>query len=306
MRLAVDAEAILSIFSGVNNALEDILRPSILGLTTLIMDDYQSKVLSEGSGFGKDWLNRVFSDASKYRIVTDDEMKHYDLDGATDLDDSYLGAAYLNGHRLIRECVTSDFLEHAKKYGVNVVDSSWSIELGSMPGHSLVFSLLLSSSTNYNHSVLRGFFSKERKIVIYDRYLKDSSLRFFENVLRAAHDDVELVVISKFDQGGASLLSMVEVERVLRKVKPKANISCYYPDDKSQADKHDRHVHLGARLQLSFSSGTDCFGTHPDWNNSECEISVHYLTSASPVRSYAVFKDKMNTRGQSVRVHAKI
>lgn len=306
MRLAIDSEAILSVFSGTNTALEDVLRPSIIGLTNLIIDDYQNKVLSDGSGLGKDWLSRVFSDSSKHRIITDEDMSYYGLDGGHILDDSYLGAAYLNGHHLVRGEITSGFLDKAKRYGVKVSDSSWSVDLERLPGHSLVFSLLMSSATNYNHSVLRPFFSKERRVLIYDRYLKASSLAFFENVLCAANDDVELIIISKFDSCGTSTVSRDDVERALKRVRPRSKISCYYPDDKALLDRHDRHIHLGSRLQLSFSSGTDCFGFHPQWNNSECEISVHYLTNSSPVRDYVVLDEPGSRRGKTIQVHAKI
>ncbi|WP_437882883.1 hypothetical protein [Pseudomonas sp. LRF_L74] len=307
MRLTIDADAIADVFSGGNETLADILRPSILGVTDLIIDDYSDKILSDGSGLGKDWLARLFSTQDRLRIVTNKEMADYGLDGSNCLNESYIGAAYMNGHLLIKEDLTSPKLTNkARDYGVTLVDTSWSCSIASMPGNSVIQTLLLNSATSYKHSVIRNYFVAERQVVIYDKFIKDSSVCFFENVIRFACDNVKVTIISNFDKSGASTISAKSVKERLLKVKPRAEIACFYSDSKGQDDKHDRHIHLGARLQISFSSGTDCFGLHPEWKNSECEISVHYISAGSPARYYAIKTEGAPRKSMHICVNSKI
>lgn len=307
MRLTIDADAIAAVFSGCNETLADMLRPSILGVTDLIIDDYSNKILADGSGLGKDWLTRLFSTQDRLRIVTNKEMADYGINGSGCLDESYIGAAYMNGHHLIKyDPTTQKISSKAKDYGITLVDTSWTGNIQCMPGNSVIQTLLLNSSTSYKHSEIRKYFSAEKQITIYDKYIKDSSVCFFENVIRFTADNVKIIVISDFDQKGTSSITARTVKDRLQKIKPKAEITCYYPDNRGQQDRHDRHIHLGSRLQISFSSGTDCFGLHPEWKNSECEISVHYISNKSPSRYYAIKTSVAPQKKMNICVSSKI
>jgi len=291
MRLAIDAEAILSAFSGENLELEDVLRPSILAITNLIIDDYGSKINLDGSGMSKDWLNRIYSTPNRLRIVSDTELSEYSLAEPADLDFHYVGAAYFNGQHLIRDAVSPATAVKAREFGLKLSNTSNKIDIESLCGHKIVAHFSLNSSTSYKHNVLRDFFANETKIVIYDRYIKASSICFFETVIRAAHKNVNVTVISEFDSKGNSMITKEAVRLAIKKIKPHGEINCYYPDFTEMNDKHDRHIHLNSRLQLTFSSGTDCFGLAPEWKNSECDIHVYFLSGDSAVREYPVKKE---------------
>ncbi|MGH8601341.1 MAG: hypothetical protein ACREXR_00715 [Gammaproteobacteria bacterium] len=290
MRLAIDAEGILSAFSGSNYELEDALRPSILAITKLIMDDYGSKINKDGSGMSKDWLNRIYGTPNRLRIVSDAELAQYALAAPEDLDHHYIGAAYFNGHYLIRDASTSTTKTKAREFGLKLADTSSPIDIEQLCGHKIIAHFLLNSTTSFKHNLLRDFFASEKKIVIYDRYLKQSSLCFFETVLRVTHKNVEVTLISEFDSNKNSTITKDFAERTLKLIRPHGTINCYYPSFKEMSNKHDRHIHLNQRLQMTFSSGTDCFGFPPNWGNSECDISVYYLSNESPVREYPVKK----------------
>lgn len=291
MRLAIDAEAILAAFSGQNLDLEDVLRPSILAITTLIMDDYGDKINLDGSGMSKDWLNRIYSTPQRLRIVSDAELSEYSLAEPEDLDCHYIGAAYYNGQYLIRDAASASTAVKAKEFGLKLSNASSKIDIESLCGHKIVAHFSMNSSTSYKHNILRDFFANETQIVIYDRYLKASSVCFLETVIRAAHKNVCVTIISEFDSNGNSSITKEIVQQALKKVRPHGTINCYYPNFKEMSDKHDRHIHLNNRLQLTFSSGTDCFGLAPEWNNSECDVHVYFLSGDSAMREYPVKKE---------------
>ncbi|WP_338805836.1 hypothetical protein V8U11_20795 [Pseudomonas chlororaphis] len=306
MRIAIDADALITAFSGENFDLEDIIRPSILAITSNIIDDYTQKILFDGSGLGKEWLSRHLSNPEKIRYILDEELSHYDILDPKDKTLDYVGAAFLHGHQLITASKEPKLLAKAKDYGVRLRDSSCSISPQTLPGYSIIFNLLLNSSTTYKHIEIRHFFAKEKSIIIYDRYMKESSLCLLEQVLIASHELTNITVISDFDRDQKSTISQAIVQQRLSKIKPKAKINCYFPDLKKLDDKHDRHIHLGDRLQLSFSSGIDCFGLPPNFNNSECDIVVHYLSKDHPFRDYYVTTEPKGRRSFIIKARSKI
>lgn len=306
MRIAIDAEALITAFSGENFDLEDIIRPSILAITSNIIDDYTNKILLDGSGLGKDWLSRHLSNPEKIRYILDEELTHYEILDPKDKNLDYIGAAFLHGHQLITSSKEPKLLAKAKDYGVQLRDSKNSIPPQTLPGYSIVFNLLLNSITKHKHIAIRHFFSKEKSIIVYDRYMKESSLCLLEQVLIASHELTNITIISDFERNQNSIISKATVQQRLSKIKPKAKINCYFPDLKKLDDKHDRHIHLGDRLQLSFSSGIDCFGLPPDFNNSECEISVHYLSKNHPLREYHVTTQPKDKRSFIIQARSKI
>lgn len=305
MRIAIDSEAILLAFSGNQAELEDVLRPSILAINEKIIDDYSSKVLRDGAGLGKDWLTRLFGNPQRLRLVSVEEMSTYEIDHS-DILQSYVAAAFFNGHYLISPNKSSDLSASAKAYGVQINDTSCGFDLERLPGNSIVFSALLNSRTTHKHSIIRHFFSREKDVVIYDRYIKESSLCLFENILKHCHPSASITLISDFDRNKSSTVTLADAQKRIKKIRPQADVRCFYPDLKNSDDTHDRHMHLGHRLQISFSSGTDCFGLSPNWYNSECEISVHYLSKSSPKRIYHVLSSPATKKAGQITVHSKI
>ncbi|SDT25410.1 hypothetical protein SAMN05216598_4654 [Pseudomonas asplenii] len=305
MRIAIDSEAILFAFSGARAELEDILRPSILAINEKIIDDYSSKVLKDGAGLGKDWLTRLFSTPSRFRLISTEEMQTYELDHS-DVDQSYVAAAFFNGHYLISPNKNQSLIEKAKDYGIQINDTKSPLEIDNMPGNAIIFNALLNSKTTYRHAIIRHFFAKEKNILIYDRYIKNSSLCLFENILKYCHKNADITIISDFDRSASSPITADAAQKRIKKIRPHANVKCYYPDLKNCVDTHDRHIHLGHRLQISFSSGTDCFGLHPKWSNSECEISVHYLSKSSAVRDYYALTSLTSRKPIIIKAYSKI
>ncbi|MFK7700161.1 hypothetical protein [Pseudomonas caspiana] len=292
--MAIDAESIVAAFSGCNSDLEDALRPSIIAITAGIIDDYDSKISRDGTGMARDWLKRVYDSPSRWRMVNHQELEYYGINPENGLHEEYVGAAYVHGHTLFKFEEFEELLRLAKKYGLKLCTPSSEIDFSSLSGHSIIESYLLNSTTNYKHNIVRKYFNQEKQIIVYDRFFKDSSLTFLENVICDAHDDVSITIISEFEKH--SLLTKLETADRLKRIKPKASINCYYPDFKELSDKHDRHIHLGNRLQLTFSSGLDCFGMSPNWNNSECDIQVYYLGPGCSTRVYAVSDNLVSSK----------
>jgi hypothetical protein len=207
---------------------------------------------------------------------------------------------------LISPNKSQSLIEKAKDYGIQINDTTSPLDIDKMPGNAIIFNALLNSQTTYKHAIIRHFFANEKSIVIYDRYIKDSSLCLFENILRCCHPNAEITIISDFDRNASSTITADAAQKRIKKIRPHANINCYYPDLKKCVDTHDRHIHLGHRLQISFSSGTDCFGLHPEWSNSECEISVHHLSKSSADRHYYALASSTARKPITINVRSKV
>lgn len=304
MRISIDAEAISFAFSGENQDFEDILRPSIIGINNAIIEDYEKKLIQEGAGLGKDWLTRIYGNPDRICIVNDDDLNKYGLN-AGDLCEAYVGAAYFNGHKLISHNPPASRTTKANRYGVEVIDPRLKPNIALMDGHRIITNIQLNSKTSHKHAVVRRFFENEIEIVIYDKFIKDASMCLFENIFRQCHPNAKIVLISEFDSTGKSTITKQDAERRIKAVRPHASVHCYYPALRGNDDDHDRHIHIGNRLQMSFTRGTDCFGLHPNWSNSECDISVHYLSEKSAIRSYFV-SDTPRKVGFEIKVRSKI
>lgn len=303
MRLAIDAESLISVFNGDNGNLEDVIRSSVIAITESILDDYDEKIFRDGSGMTHTWLKRIYESADRMRTVSNEELDMYGFDLTSDLDQNYVGASYINGQLLIRENATTTTTTLAKKYGVKVINKDEKFDFTRLDGNNVIRSHILNSTTKHKHNIIRHYFQQETDIVIYDRYLKESSILLLENVLSNISPTAQVKVISEFEKHG--ILTPGDVKKRLQKVAPNRNISCYYPDFNELSDKHDRHIHLGQRFQLTFSSGLDCFGSHPEWNNSECDIQVYYLGPTCSTRDYAVVDSSRTGRGFKIQAHSK-
>lgn len=303
MRLAIDAESLITVFNGENGNMEDAVRSSIIAITENILDDYDEKVFRDGSGMSHLWLKRIYESPDRIRPVTPDELNAYGFRPDTDLDSDYVGAAYVNGQLLVRDTPSDLATNVAKQYGVKIINADSNIDFKHLEGNNTIKSYILNSSTKHKHNIIRNYFSKENNIVIYDRYLKESSIILLENVLANIAPNATVTVISEFEKHCTQ--TSIDVKNRLLKVAPRRTVNCYYPDFREQADTHDRHIHLGQRFQLTFSSGLDCFGSHPEWNNSECDIQVFYLGPECTVREYSVTDRPRAGRSFKVRAYSK-
>lgn len=302
MRLAIDAESLISVFNGENGNLEDAVRSSIISVTENILDDYDEKVFLDGSGMSHQWLKRIYDSPDRLRAVSDEELISYGLANTQDLDSNYIGAAFLNGQLLIRGSSSEAALTLARKYGVKVITTDDKVDFKKLDGHNVIRSHTLNSSTKHKHNIIRNYFNQETEVIIYDRYLKESSILLLENVLPHIGANATVSVISEFEKYG---VPSKDVKNRLQKAAPRRTINCYYPDFEEQSDKHDRHIHLGQRFQLTFTSGLDCFGSHPTWNNSECDIQVFYLGPDCSTRDYVVADRPALGRSFKIRAFSK-
>ncbi|MNQ71308.1 hypothetical protein D3C85_859710 [compost metagenome] len=246
----------------------------------------------------------MYGNPAKLRLVTSEELGKYDLCSTTCLDSNYIGAAYHHGHHVIRDCNSAMYTVGSKKYGIRNLTPPFFINPANPIGTRIIESHLLNSTTTYKHNIIRDFFHQEKEILVYDRYMKEATLCLLETLLRQASPLANITIISEFE--AHSVFTSSDVYARIKKVRPTSTVKCLYPNFSEQSDKHDRHIHLGSRLQITFSSGLDCFGLAPDWNNSECDIHVYYLDSYSRRRRYAVKNKLTDKKGSYVEVYSKI
>ncbi|MCY1298196.1 hypothetical protein D9M70_476700 [compost metagenome] len=195
----------------------------------------------------------------------------------------------------------------SKTYGLKLFDSdNFNIDYKTIPGNEIIFSLKLNSKTAFQPKSIEDFFCNEREIVVYDRYICERSIELLEQLLKKCHQNFSATIISEFETNRNSLFSADDTRRRLKKSFGHATISCYYPNFKELEDKHDRHIYLGQRIQLTFTSGLDCFGRSPEWKNSECDIYAHILDHASVIKEYPIKTTAAGSSRKKIKVTSKI
>lgn len=141
-----------------------------------------------------------------------------------------------------------------------------------------VFTLTLTAATRHSPQILKRYFSKERGIVIYDKYLDNHAAR-------------ALAVFATELAGAASVLILTRPENVPSAAQCRAamlasnntlQIEVKAATHATLNEIHDRHIFIGNRYHLRFSSGVNVFGQKngTTYFNFEGSVSVHDIAGS--------------------------
>jgi hypothetical protein len=192
------------------------------------------------------------------------------------------------GHTYLQYLVASFFghQEHvvsgnAEKYACQTTLQSFGIAVHTVSASETlrcdpnpIYGLTLTKETRHSPTLIERYFTNEKKVVIYDRYLHKTAataLAVFSSKM-AAHANVAILTTSEklADHGQACADAMQMANNTL-------TINLAAADYTTTKEVHDRHIFIGNRYNMRFSSGLDVFGNKicNAFLNDEGSISVY-------------------------------
>ena len=221
---------------------------------------------------------------NRLRVLNPTLVSTYLEKNNASIDDIYITAAYLSNMNLVlsaKQMTSATDVLVLEKWGLTRID----IEETSSSLHDLasvknpIKTIVLKTRGNLDHSVITKYFSNENRVVFYDKYINEESMRLIESCVLLAKKDLELNVITT-SLGGECLDKATILQRLSR-LKPSANIKVEYCNQQTRKKFHDRHIFIGDRIQLTFSRGLDVFGsrnTAGGYQNKAGEINFYDIS----------------------------
>ena len=292
MRAVIEREALEECFNGSPSGVLIAAHSSVLGVTKAIAEEYMS--ISDSAGMYKEWFDKNFSVSANHYIVSDKSLEGYGLD-KTCLSSNYLGAAYHGASVIIANSQARFTALNPSGWGVPILEAnSYKHSPSSHPwGMKIAEIISLKPGGKVNPSVLSKYFLKERRVFIFDKNINKRGADFICEITRYCEPNCRVVVMSNFNGSLArNVMDRKELECYLNAHKYQGTISVKQADKAVLDAYHDRFIFLGDRMQMTFSSGLDCFGLRGDWTNSDGDIAVHFVYES---KSFMEFRSGADT-----------
>lgn len=295
MRLTLETKAVGFAFA--SDDLKIAIDSSVLSMSECIYNEYSREAEEDGSGFYREIIKKIMSNPDNYYFIKEDTYKKYVSIPLCD----FLKSAYINGNNLVSATDTVNLQATGNTYGIDVSEARTYKKLKKTHKSANVIDIIETANrTKKTPSIISCFFKGEIRVVIYDRYINRASIEFIAKIAKCMSKDGELVIISEFNSGITEDQTSSELKKIIKKTKT------YTPNFKEQSDKHDRHVHLGDRLHMTFSSGIDCFGRSPQFKNSECQITIYHVAEHYELKRYSVLNSKTGKTQEITTMSKKI
>lgn len=286
MRAVIEKDALAEGFAGNLSEVFVLSQSAVLGVTPEIIKQYME--VGDGVGMFKEWFSRVFLTETKYFLVSPRALQNYKLSKDCLLS-NYLGAAFHHSGPLI----TSPGLDFTPLkpdlWGVDVIEAGnyKHDPLSNHAGVKVAAIISLAPTGCQSPQLLAKYFARENKVFIFDKNINLAGADLICEFTKYADAACKFVVVSNFKGAGQrGLLDRVQLEKYLNSNKHGGTVEVLQADAKTLRSYHDRFVFLGDRFQLSFSSGLDCFGRPPSWNNSDGDVVVHCVHNSTSTMEF--------------------
>lgn len=289
MRFSINTTAIA--FSTKNKQLDSAIKSSVIGITQEIYQDYCKAAEEDGTGFFKEFLEWLIQDSENFFSIKPEALNKF-IANPEKLN-PYIVAAYINGNTFIAGEENQNINAEANNFGVAIEKAeTFEHKKKRNKGVNILDVIDLNENTNLSHSTIHRYFAQERRVIIYDKFIKNSSLELIESICQKMDPSGEIIIISDFSAGVTAEQCMKACRKHIK------NTKAYTPNFRDRSNGHDRHIHIGNRLHLTFSSGTDCFGLQPEFKNSECQITIYQVSEHYELKKYPV--KNITTRASSI------
>lgn len=168
---------------------------------------------------------------------------------------SYFGCSSFFAHLPDVSAATAQGLE---SIGTRVISVSRRIDFP-IEGDNPVFTIGTETHGTLDFGCLDRFLLPEDNVVIYDKFINETSIQLLEHIARTLTAGSTLRIFHTY-QVGRNLLDTVDISARLIAANGTIFIECKTVSNDFKKLEHDRYIFMGSRLQLVFSAGLDCFG----------------------------------------------
>lgn len=258
MRLAVHSKALQDFFSANCDAnFQRVVLSSKIAITTAILHQYHADLSNNTS-----YLAWFSSTSAAGRFTTHSQttapqlVRNCDASSADYGTPSYYGASNLVA---APNHLTIDEFRALEGIGIHVLSPAAAAP-STLHGDNPFLTIAMQSNGTLGFDVLDRFIKPEEDVVVYDKYLNNESVELLEHIASLLSVNSRIRIFHSPTKG-AHLLSSAIVANRVRLSNPAITVSCQTCTKAFLSGEHDRHMYLGERIQITFTAGTDCFGT---------------------------------------------
>ncbi len=210
-------------------------------------------------------------DTGRMRLIPAGEVAQFHFPAC--VDQEYLIAGFFAAQRHLRAHVLpAAAVAEFRRFGVQVHDisSPLRIPFGSGP----IKDIVLSPTTAYSPDVVAECFLGERSVVVYDKYINRDSMDVLGRFVRCLCKGATVTILTT----DMSIAAAIEGRRRIAGENPDlGEFRVKKVDRRTASNSHERHVVVGRRYHLHFTSGLDVFGTCSSgrYQNRDGRIYVH-------------------------------
>ena len=281
MRAVIEKDVLEDCFNGASSEVLIAAHASVLGVTEAIVEEYMN--ITDPSGMYKEWFDKKFSVSANHYLVRNEILAKYGLNKSC-INSNYVGAAYHSASTMIAKSKTRFAALNPSEWGISVIESatyrytpsahSWGVKIAEI--------LTLKPGGKATPAALSKYFLREKLLFIFDKSTNRRGADFICEITRYCAPDCKVIVMSNFHKSiSRGVMDRLELEKYLNANKHNGTVSVKQADKVVTDNYHDRFIFLGERLQMTFSSGLDCFGLKGDWTNSDGDITVHCIHNSS-------------------------
>lgn len=298
MRAVIEKDVLEECFNGSSSDVLIAAHALILGVTEAIINEYMD--ITDSSGMYKEWFDKKFSVSANHFFIKNEVLTKYGLNKSC-INSNYIGAAYHSTSTMIAKSEARFAALSPNDWGISIEESA---SYRYMPsnnswGAKVAEIISLKPGGRITPAVLSSYFLKEKRLFIFDKSINARGADFICEITRYCLPDCKVVVMSNFHNNVArSVMGRLELEKYLNANKYNGTISVKQADKSVTTYYHDRFIFLGERLQMTFSSGLDCFGLKGDWANSDGDITVHCIHNSNAFMEFSSGKDRYRLKSK--------
>lgn len=285
MKTAVQSEALAAIFNGQCDAIMmGAVLSSKISVTPRVLEQYDQEL---GSNLQ---FQAWFTSACNGRLSLNlPSLSPHSVKAVDSVTDGYGTASYFGGSNLVAHFpdLSAPAALGFESIGTRVISVTKRVDFP-IEGDNPVFTIGTESNGALDFDVLDRFLVPEESIVIYDKFINDTSIQLLEHIAKKLRVGASMRVFHTVQPGGRNLLHTSDIYTRLSAANSDITVECKQCSLQFKRLEHDRYVFLGNRLQIVFSAGLDCFGMiNPATGrrtNRRSKISFYDVTGGEDLR----------------------
>lgn len=257
MKTAVRWEALAAIFDGkCDLVMTSAILSSKISVTPKILEHYEQN-LGSNHQF-QTWFSSVCNGRISLHLSSSSPSGVRAVDAATD---GYGAAAYFGGSNLVAYLpeLSAASTQGLESIGTRLISVTQRVDFP-LEGDNPVFTIGTATNGTLDFDVLDRFLLPEESIVIYDKFINETSIQLLQHIAAKLKANASMRVFHTLPPGNTNLLSTADILARLTSSNGSITIECKQCSPQFKRLEHDRYIFLGNRLQIVFSAGLDCFG----------------------------------------------
>jgi hypothetical protein len=260
MQCAAHPLALQEIFqSGVGTMAKYAVLCSVIRASTNILSEY-NELLGQNQFF-QAWIVDMHSSGRLLMLNPNQTIPSKILAQPEYILDYVAASYFCGGHLFLANSMhNQQLLQTLASCGVRAFTPTVGLPQN-IPGDNPIEVIRLDANSGLGLDVLDGYISHEDEIIVYDKYINQTSLELLCHIATKLQTGSSLHVYTKREiRRRPSLPTINQIESALASSNPAITSTCQEASTTFLSQTHDRYIFCGHRLQIVFSAGIDSIG----------------------------------------------